>query len=112
MDQWLQIGIQIPFVAMFTWFTLRVIRMFQEREGKRDDARAIERHEMAEIVSNNTTAIHQNTIALTAVVDVVRAQCDRTERVEANVGDMTDGIRYIRAKLDTHHTEVIERLER
>ena len=112
MDQWLQIGIQIPVVGLFTWFTLRVIRMFQERESKRDDARADERREMAEIVSNNTTALHQNTIALTAVVDVVRSQGERTEKVETDLCSVGDVVQYIRGKLDDHDTMVRERLDR
>lgn len=111
MDQWLQIGLQIPVVALFTWFTLRIVRMFQEREDRRDEIRADERRELAGIVGNNTQALQQNSTALSAVADAVNRQATSARATDDRVDSVGDTVGVVLAKLEQHHQFVVTKLD-
>lgn len=99
-----QVFLQVPMVGLFTYLVIRLLKMFQDRDAVREEARCQERRELTSVVSNNTEAIRQLT-------GVVQLQVQSAQETSDTADSIKDDTSYIRTKLDQHHELVRDRLK-
>jgi hypothetical protein len=100
---------QLPLVAAFIWFTLRMQRefsttlenMLRQFNATLDKRQAMVDH-MAEVVAANTQA-------MLSIRDCLGSHESNTVRARGEVSDILSDTQYLKSMLNEHHQYVVEK---
>jgi hypothetical protein len=92
-----QVLVQVPALAVFVLFAVKLIRMFQDRDAVRDKARAEERKEMQQVVVNNTEALRGVTAAVGSQSTCMQGIQESMEEMRSRLALHDE---FVRGKLD------------